>query len=258
MSEPLAAGAEAQLAERARALLSEPPWDDRAQVLTLLGVRPPEGIASVADQPGRLWLILDAADVRDLEEQWLEPLLRHRLRRVSNAALDLTVVTSEGMFALLDAVTRRALEARWEIRHSYPLHDARGRFEALSAAAARLPEGALERLVRPLYLQVYRALEAWPDAPTASPIPLGEAASGIARLACILEEGAHPTAEWLVAGARETSLGRRIAPWLDGFAPGIASEVFDEVATALRVSFADREWLRDPESYALRPPSERR
>lgn len=244
------------LAARARALLEAPPWNDRPYVLTLLAVEPPEGAPA---GPRRLWLVVDAADVRDLDAEWREPLLRHRLRRAGDELFETTVVTTDGIEALLDGVSRRSLEVRWEFRHADPLHDPSGRAERLAAAARRLPGDALERLARPLYLQAGRALEALARAHAASndaseALAGGEAASALTRLACILEEGAHPTADWLDAAARQTGLGRRIAPWLDARAPATSAAVFAEAATALRAYFADREWLREPEIYALRPP----
>ncbi|MYI82322.1 MAG: hypothetical protein F4056_03100 [Chloroflexi bacterium] len=244
------------LAARARGLLEAPPWNDRPYVLTLLAVEPPEGAPA---GPHRLWLVVDAADVRDLDADWREPLLRHRLRRVGDEAIETTVATTDGVEALLDGVSRRSLEVRWEFCHAAALHDPSGRAERLAAAARRLPGGALERLVRPLYLQAVRALEALERAHAASTeaseaIAGGEAASALTRLACILEEGAHPTTDWLDAAARQTGLGRRIAPWLDTRSPTTSEAVLAEVALALRSYFADREWLREPESYALRPP----
>ncbi len=247
------------LAARARALLEAPPWNDRPYALTLLAVEPPEGAPA---GPQRLWLVVDAADVRDLDAEWREPLLRHRLRRAGDESFDTTVATTDGVEALLDGVSRRALEVRWEFRHAHVLHDPSGRAERLSAAARRLPEHTLERLVRPLHLQAVRSLEALSRAggtgaaanERAAALSGGEAASALTRLACILDEGAHPSADWLDAAARQTALGRRIAPWLDSRAPGSGEAVLGEAARALRAHFADREWLREPETYALRPP----
>ena len=255
-------GAESALpmAARVRALLQGPPWNDRPYALTLLAVEPPEGVPAT---PHRLWLVLDVADARDLDDEWREPLLRHRLRRVRDEEIETTVATTDGVEALLEGVSRRALEVRWEFRHAAALHDPSGRGERLTAIARRFPDDALERIVRPLYLQAGRALEALQHAHAASAeapggataaIAAGEAASTLTRLACILEEGAHPTADWLDAAARQTALGRRIAPWLDAPTPAVADSVLGEAARALRGYFADREWLREPEIYALRPP----
>ena len=251
------------MAARVRALLAGPPWLDRPYALTLLAVDPPEGVPAI---PQRLWLILDAADARDFDDEWREPLLRHRLRRIREQEIETTVATTDGVETLLEGVSRRALEVRWEFRHATALHDPSGRGERLTAIARRFPEDALERLTRPLYLQAGRALEALHGAHAASAdapggatvaIAAGEAASALTRLACILEEGAHPTADWLDAAARQTALGRRIGPWLDSRSPAVADSVLGEAARALHAYFADREWLREPEIYALRPPPRR-
>jgi hypothetical protein len=236
-------------------LLETPPWSGRLQVLTLLGVQAPSGVPM--DQPARLWLILDTEDIRDLDDEWRIPLLRHRLRRVYEEQIDLTVTTSEGVEALLDGSSRRSLEARWEIRHSAVVHDPRGRFVDLSAAVGRLPDGMLERITRPLYIQAYRAFNAMNAVQhdsSALTIVNGEAASALSRLACVLEDGAHPSIEWLLPAARDTSLGRRITPWLDGFTAGVAAEVLSEVARVLRTDFPDKEWLKETDSYILRAP----
>ena len=254
--------AEAPLAARARALLAAPPWDDRPQALTLLAAPPPED-ADPGARP-RLWLVLAAADARGLGEEWEAPLLRHRLRRARADGFALTAVTADGAAALLDGASPRALEARWEFGRALPLHDPAGRAGELSAAARRLPEGAFERLARTLFLQACRALDALraeppgaADPPAAAPIAAGEAAGALARLACLLDAGAHPTADWLRAAARGTALGRRIAPWLDAPAPAGAGAVLEEASRALRGRFAGREWLRDPEGHAFRPPPRR-
>jgi hypothetical protein len=238
-----------------RALLETPPWSARLQVLTLLGVQAPIGIP--IDAPNRLWLILDTQDIRDLDDEWRMPLMRHRLRRVYEEQIDLTVTTSDGVEALLEGSSRRSLETRWEIRHASAIHDPRGRFVELSAAVGRLPDGMFERITRPLYLQAYRAFNAMEVAQldsSALTIANGEAASALSRLVCILEEGAHPSIEWLLPAARETALGRRIAPWFDGFAAGVAAEVLSEVTKVLRADFPDKEWIKETASYVLRPP----
>ena len=200
---------------------------------------------------------MDTQDIRDLDDEWRIPLLRHQLRRVCDDQIDLTVTTSNGIEALLEGSSRRSLEARWEIRHASVVHDPRGRFVELSAAVARLPDGMLERITRPLYLQAYRAFNAMNAArldSSALTIANGEAASALSRLACVLEDGAHPSIEWLLPAARDTTLGRRIAPWLNGFGAGVAAEVLSEVARVLRTDFSDKEWLKETDSYTLRPP----
>ena len=249
------------------ALLDEPPWDELARGLTLLLVRPPvaewfdasdaEGIAPA------YWLILDAADARLLPEPWLSPLVRDGLHRTRDDDRELTAITTEGCAALMSASTRRAFEARWTLRHAEPLHDPLARHDAIASAAARLEVDALERAERALYLQLFASLDALPHADPASPVAVGEAAGAAARLACLLDEGSYPPAEWLYPAARATERNRWLRPWLEALAGDedsragaalTAPDVLREFASALRGGFANRPWLQDPARYALRPP----
>ena len=276
--EPARREAWTEAAERGLALLDEPPWDERAREVMLLMVRPPRASSSSqwADDSAMLaltpafWLLLEARDARTLPEPWREALARHSLRRVREAGIELTVLTIEGYAALLEATTRRALEARWSVRHAAAIHDPLGRHEGFGLAAGRVPADALERITRPLYLQAYAALDALPLAVAGALVIAGEAAAAVTRLAWLLEEGAYPPAEWLPAAALETRLGRRLRPWLETLPQAGAGEaaalrsatqtaptVLEELTTALRPHFADREWLQDPETYALRPPRDR-
>lgn len=249
------------------ALLDEPPWDELERDLTLLLVRPPLAewvdASSAADATPAYWLLLDATDARTLPEPWLSPLMRDGLRRVRDDAGELTVLTTEGCMAFLEASTRRAFETRWTLRHAEVLHDPRGRHEGLAAAASRLEVDALERSARALYLQAFAALDALPHAGDAALIAAGEAAGAVARLACLLDEGCYPPAEWLYPAARATERSRWLRPWLDALtgdedtrrrAADAAPDVLRELASGLRVQFADREWLQDPERFALRAP----
>lgn len=248
------------------ALLDGDPWDELERDLTLLLVRPP--LADwvddrVADLDPAFWLLLDAADARTLPEPWLSPLMRDGFRRVRDEQAELTVLTTESCSAFLEASTRRAFEARWTLRHVGVLHDPRGRHEGLAAAATRLEVDALERAARALYLQVFATLDALPHAGEAALIASGEAAGAIARLACLLDEGCYPPAEWLYPAARATERSRWLRPWLDALtgdedardrAAQAAPDVLRELASGLRVQFADRAWLQDPERFALRAP----
>ena len=236
-----------------------------ARALTLLAVRPPAAewfVPSAVVAPA-YWIILDAADARLLPEPWATPLALDGFRRARADGAELTVLTVEGCAALLAASTRRAFEARWTLRHAEPLHDPLARHEAMAAAAARLEVDALERAVRALYLQLFVALDALPHADPASPVAAGEAAGAAARLACLLDEGSYPPAEWLFAAARATRRDRWLRPWLTALAGDedarrhaalTAPEVLREFTSALRARFANRPWLQDPERYALRPP----
>jgi len=247
-------------------LLDEPPWDELQRDLTLLLVRPP--VADwvddrVAGLDPAFWLLIDAADARTLAEPWLSPLMRDGLRRVRDDDRELTVLTTEGCAALLEATTRRAFEARWTLRHAEVLHDHRGRHEAIAAAAGRVEVDALERAARTLYLGAYAALDALPQAGDETLIVAGEAAGAVARLACLLDEGCYPPPEWLYPAARATQRSRWLRPWLDGLtgdedtqrrAAHAAPDVLRELASGLRAQFSNREWLQDPERFALRAP----
>jgi hypothetical protein len=265
------AGTRNQAAQRGLELIAAPPWAELERELTLLLVRPPRD--EWADDPALLemtpafWLLLDGADARTLPEPWREPLVRDSLRRVRDPATELTVLTLEGCAALLEASNRRALEARWTVRHAEAIHDPLARYDSLGRAAGRLPVDALERVMRPLYLQAFAALDALPHARAGALVAAGEAAGATGRLACLLEEGSYPPLEWLALATRETRLGRRLRPWLDGLAvvaagdeaaleraASAAPDVLQEIEAALRPHFADRGWLQDPERFALRPP----
>lgn len=249
------------------ALLDEPPWDELERDLTLLLVRPPLAdwvdTSTAAELAPAFWLILDATDARTLPEPWLSPLMRDGLRRVRDDGGELTVLTTEGCAAFLEASTRRAFETRWTLRHAEVLHDPRGRHERLAAAAARLEVDALERSARALYLQAFAGLDALQHASDDPLIASGEAAGAVARLACLLDEGCYPPAEWLYPAARGTQRSRWLRPWLDALtgneeararAADAAPDVLRELASGLRAQFADRPWMQEPERFAQRAP----
>ena len=274
-------------AERGLALLDAPPWEERAREVMLLMVRPPrassdsmwEDDPAILALPPAYWLLLEAEDARTLPEPWHEALARHGLRRTREAGpnpadltdlTDLTVLTIEGYSALLEATTRRALEARWSVRHATVLHDPLSRHEGFGLAAGRVPVDALERIVRPLFLQAHAALDALPLTVAGALVVAGEAAAAVTRLAWLMEEGAYPPAEWLHAAARDTRLGRRLRPWLEALPQAATGEagarqrvlqaaptVLEELQAALRPDFSNRDWLQDPEAYSLRPPRQR-
>ena len=272
--EPLAESPEPAV-ERGRALLAAPPWSERARAVTLLAVRPPRAPWADRGSAPAFWLLLDAEEARLLGDPWHDPLVRDGLRRAEDRSaeppVELTVLTAEAAARLLAAVTRRALEARWLIRHASVVYDPLNRYEGLVASAGRLPAEALERITRPLLMQALTAIEGIGVVGADAVVAAGEAAGAVTRLACVLEDGTHPPAEWLLPAARETRLGKRIASWLDDLGPALGGDeraqrwiadgaqgVLREAAAALRPEFGGREWLRDPERFALRPPPEPR
>ena len=276
----------------ATALLATAPWLEVASRGLLLLVRPP--VASWADPeadddeadapsdhvvavagPPAVWLILDGVEARALPPEFRGPIVREGVLRIpatETSGLELVVMTSEGVGRALDGVTRRSLEMRWLMRHSAPLHDPLHRHDSLVGAAGRLPADSLERAVRPLYVQAavaFRALAELPvdAAPERLVMLMGEAMGGLLRLACVIEEGSHPTIEWLAQAGRATHLGKRIGSWLDDLGPATSGEaraarwvrdacsgVLRETAAVLQVEFGGRDWLVEPESYGLRPP----
>lgn len=256
----------------ATTLLADAPWLDVASRALALLVRPPatawaEHIATPA-----VWLILDGVEARSLAAPMREALTTSGVYRAGTTeGLDLTVFTSEAVARAFEGVPRASLELRWTVQHAEPLHDPLHRADGLASAAGRLPTDGLERVVRPLYVTAVTAVTALSASPVDRPplagvVLAGEAAGALLRLCCVLEDGTHPPAEYLALAARETRLGKRAGSWLDDLAAAIGGEaraarwvresgpgVLREAATALHAEFGGRDWLRDPETYALRP-----
>lgn len=255
------------------ALLADQPWSDFATRALVLLVRPPTTTwASPLGTPA-LWMVLDASEARALPARQRDPLVATGLLRIvaPRDRYELVVFTSESIGRALEGVPRSGLELRWTVRHAEPLHDPLHRAEQLSRAAGRVPTDALERVVRPLYVQAANALHALTRTPIeghneTTMVLAGEAASALARLACVLADGCHPPAEYLLQAARETPLGQRIASWLDDLPAAASGEaraarwiresctgVLREAEQALRAEYAGRDWIDDPEAYAIRP-----
>jgi len=266
-----------QARERGRRILAHAPFDAFADRATLLLTAPPDGV-ELPFAPGTiaLWLILEPAAARALPDPHRSALIGRgsyvayeRPRDAALSPLELTITLDP--IPVLEAINRRALEARWTVRHAEPLHDRLGRHPQLVAAASLYPEDGPERVVRGLWLQAVAAVRAiWVvgRAPAAAALPAaGEASAALARLACAYDEGDHPTVDLLLPVARQTRIGRRLASWLDdlgaavaGDAPATrrvaaaAEQVLREVAAVLGELYRDRPWLREPEAYALRAP----
>lgn len=271
----------AALREQARDLgrtrLATPPWAALEHRLTLLLIDPPVDPWVSPASPSTLWLTVDRAEVRTLAPELREPLLRDGSIHESTPAVlgsrqgRISIFTLDRLEGLIAGVGGRSLEARWAVRHGEPVHDPLRRHAALSDAAARLPEDGLERAVRPLFVQAYRALTAIEaldhERVTEGVAALGEAAAALTRLACVLDEGSHPSAQWLLPAARTTELGQRLATWLDDIAPALGGEqpaaarrVIDgcaavrrAVESAVRPEFSRAAWFQSPEMWALQP-----
>jgi hypothetical protein len=262
--------------ERGRALLMEPTFEAVADRATLLLTSPPTGL-DLATVPGHAgyWMLLDAGDARALPAPYRGSLARdgsyvEYVRAVDDSPAAILILTTAHV-EIVEAVTRRSLEARWTLRHCEAIRDRLDRLPRLAAAAARFPRDALERILRPLWLQAAPSLRAfWAVAPGAGadPVPLaGEAVGAVCRIACAYDGGDYPPPEFLVAEAKTTRIGRRIASWLDDVAPalggdeaaarrvsGAREQVLREVSTVLAERYGDKPWLREPEAFALRAP----
>lgn len=268
----------AQIVELGTTLLGATPWNEVATRALLMLVRPPLAEWVQTDAAPMLWIILDGPEARALPPELRNALVRDGSTllhlRAGEPATDvqLAAFTSDGIGRLMEGTTRRSLEMRWLARHGQPLHDPLHRFESLAGAAARLPVDALERVVRPLYVQAAQSLEALAgtvtdaDGDGAALLPAAEAAGALCRLACVLEQGSHPPAEWLLGAAAQTALGKRAASWLDDVPRALAGDaraarwiresgggVLREASAALRAEFAGRDWLDDPIAQTIRP-----
>ena len=259
----------AALADVGRELLERAPWDQVATRATLLLANPPQG--DWAQQgPAELWLLLDHSEARALPAQWRQPLLEHGVHHLpipGRAGAALLIFETSTVERLLDAVGGRSMELRWSVRHAEALHDPLRRLEPLGAAAGRLPEGAPERIARGLYLRTVSAMDAAAVLIPGEIAAAGEAAAAVSRLACFLEDGAYPPPPWLIAAALQTSLGARLAVWLQRIPAAVAGDeealpwvrdtsvaALAQVAAVLRPLFGTTDWFQHPREHALRAP----
>lgn len=266
-----------QAREWGRALLASPPWAAVSDRVTLLLVEPPFGLEEPpATTPVTFWLTLDAAAARSLPPEYRTPLTTDRgvFQRPRTPAelgrVSLAVMTDEALHRLLEGTSRSSMEARWQVRHVEAVSDRLRRTEQYALRAGLLPDDAPERVSRTLWLDAVtaaRGLEVVAGSPLAGLAPAGEAAAALARLACFDDSGAYPPAAYLLAAARQTRLGRRIATWLDDLpravggdeaaarrVVGARDQVLEEARTILGERYRERPWLREPEAFSLRPP----
>jgi hypothetical protein len=267
-----------QAREWGRSLLEAAPWESVSDRVTLLVVTPPASLEALV-VPGHvaLWLTIDRPAVRSLSADLARPLtqdeavVQHHRAAGDTPAVTLTAMTDEALHRLLQGMSRRAMEARWHVRHVEAVADRLRRAEQYQARAGMLPEDGVERLARTLWVETAvaaRGLDGLRSARPAEAIPAaGEAAAALCRLACAWDDGAYPLTEYLRAAAAETRIGRRVAPWLDDFGPAIGGDeaatrrvlgsreqALAEVRAVLGERFRARPWLTDPEAYALRAP----
>ncbi len=259
-----------------RSQLEAPPWGELQGRLTLLLVDPPAVHWAAAELHATLWIVAEASEVRTLPDALRDPLTRdgsthERAHEAAALTVDLTVFTLERLEGVLSGAGRRSLETRWSVRHAEPVHDPLRRHERLSTAAQLLPDDAPRRIARTLYVDAHASITELsrliPQRAEAAIIAAGEAAGAVARLACSLDEGFYPPAEWLLPAARETQLGRRVASWLDDLPRALGGDdaatrrvadgcdpVLRAVRDAVRVRMGADDWLWSPRASALRAP----
>ncbi len=259
-----------QAREWGRALLDAPQWSDVPDRVTLLTISPAAGYDDDA-RAITLWLTIDIPAARSLPNEYAA-LTRDEviIERRSGAPGTLVIMSDGSLHRLLLGTSRASVEARWNIRHAEAIADRLHRLDEFNVRANMLPEDALERIVRVLWLDLHaaaaalHAIEAHPR--NALPVA-GEVAAAVARLAVALEEGAYPPAELLMRAARETRIGKRLGVWLDDLVSAVGGDsaaarrviasrdqAVSEVRDVVGERWRSRPWWRDPEAYALRAP----
>ena len=261
--------------EWGRALVAAAPWEAVAERVTLLLIAPPTGIDATPNGVS-LWLSIDTPTARSLPPEVRgivtdEASVEHRRAAGELPAITLTSMTDSAVERLLQSTTRRAMEARWQLRHCEVITDRLHRAEVYAQRAGMLPDDGPERVVRGLWVDVnaaVRALTALAGARPADALPAaGELVAALCRLACFMDDGAYPDAEWLLPAARPTRIGKRIGDWMDGVTAalggsaeaarrtvGSADQVVAEVQEVLAERYRGRPWLVAPVVFTLRTP----
>ena len=271
--------AAAQLVRQAqawgRAFLLEAPWEPLTERLSLILIAPQAPPLIDSDPPAAsLWFLIDRSSANGFPERLRRPLMaggvvieRHPAT-ASTPAIELAIRTVEAVEQQLAGTDRRALELRWSLLHAAPVSDRLRRLETLAVLARMLPADGLERAVRGLWLDANSAAHAmWPlsSDPAHALVACGELVGSLLRLACLVDEGSHPPAEFLRAAASSTRIGQRLDAWLDDVSAGFtgdeaagrrainaSAQVLEEVRNVLHDRFADKEWLQHPTEYQLR------
>ena len=275
MTEDPSAVLREQAHEWGRALIGAAPWGDLAERVTLLVTAPPTGIDAVPNSVSLL-LAIDTPSARALPPEYRalltdEAMVERRRATATMPALSLTLTTDNAFDRLLQSLTRRAMEARWQVRHSEVVSDRLHRAENFALRAGMLPDDGPERVVRGLWVEAQAAARAFPsimgdryeDALPAA----GELVAALCRIACFVDDGAYPATEWLLPAARPTRIGKRVSTWFDGIAPALGGDeaaarrvgssteqVLIEVQDVLSERYRSRPWLAEPEVYTLRTP----
>ncbi len=275
MTEDPSAGLRESAREWGRALIAKAPWAEVADRVTLLLTAPPAGL-DAAPNSVSLWLSIDLPTARALPQEYRALVTdeaqveRHRATG-DLPAIAVTFTTDGALDRLLQATTRRAMEARWQVRHSEVITDRLHRAENYALRAGMLPDDAPERVVRGLWVEAQAAARAFAaitgERPADALPAAGELIAALCRLACFVDDGAYPATEWLLPAARPTRIGKRIASWLDGVVPAFggdeaaarrvassADQVLAEVQEVLAERHRSRPWLAAPEVFTLRTP----
>ena len=264
-----------QAREWGRTLVAAAPWGDLAERVTLLVTAPPTGIDAVPNSVSLL-LAIDTPSARALPPEYRalltdEAMVERRRATATMPALALTLTTDNAFDRLLQSLTRRAMEARWQVRHSEVVSDRLHRAENFALRAGMLPDDGPERVVRGLWVEAQAAARAFPSISGAryeDALPAaGELVAALCRIACFVDDGAYPATEWLLPAARPTRIGKRISSWFDGIAPALGGDeaaarrvgsstdqVLIEVQDVLSERYRGRPWLAEPEVYTLRTP----
>ena len=275
MTEDPSAALREQAREWGRALLAGAPWAEVAERVTLLVTAPPTGIDALPNSVS-LWLAIDTPSARSLPQEYRtlasdEARVERRRATATMPALSLTVTTDNAFDRLLQSLTRRAMEARWQVRHSEVVSDRLHRAENFALRAGMLPDDGPERVVRGLWVEANAAARAFTSIAgerAADALPAaGELIAALCRIGCFVDDGAFPATEWLLPASRPTRIGKRIGQWMDGVVPALGGDeaaarrvsssvdqVLAEVQEVLAERYRGRPWLAEPESYTLRTP----
>lgn len=256
-------------------LLAQPEWEPVADRVTALITSPPALPEAALDDPPLVshtlgaWFVVDARARQHLGSDWREAIAVRGARVERQLAAGglharLTVITEEALAQRLESVARHGLETRWLMQHAHPAHDPMHRHQQMVGAARTLPEGGLERACRTQYLAATAAFRSLLTGGVTA-VTLGEATAAVGRLACIIDWGCHPPAEWLEARALRTALGGRLRSWLEDVPAALSGDdrarrwvidagsgVLREAEAALRIEYGASDWLQDPDSFAVR------
>ena len=149
MTEDPSAALREQAREWGRALIAGAPWAIVAERVTLLVTAPPTGIDAPPNSVSLL-LAIDTPTARSLPAEYRalltdEVTIERRRATAAMPAVTLTLTIDNAFDRLLQSLTRRAMEARWQVRHSEVVSDRLHRAENFALRAGMLPDDGPER-----------------------------------------------------------------------------------------------------------------